>query len=336
MQYFNNENAYRGYLYKRELRKTANSLGTLLLIFFGAEIALDTVLYIILRNMGLYDQLNDSGSPMYLLMAGALSATIFTLIGLIYCLIKRLSFAKLFNFEPIGAGRVVMLSVIGLAISLMSNYAAGLVTDVFSLFGISNRGGDIIEDGSLPSVFLYYLTVALLPALGEEFAFRGIVMGSLRKYSDALALVISSAAFAFMHGNFVQMPFTFCCGLAFGYMAIKTNSLLPSIIIHFLNNALAVTSDVLMSYEILPAEAVNLGYGLIFAVTGALSLVFVRRIIKNKPDFFSFKDSDSVVPYREKIKAAALSPTMLVFAVLMILFSIYVLCLPYIEAALQI
>ena len=329
MQYFNNEIEYRNYIYKREIRKTSNNLGVLLIVFLAAQLILGTLASFMLVLTGTYS-FYESDSAMTLLMNGALSAAIFVLIGLVYCLIKRLSFAKLFAFERISAGTVVMLAVIGLAVSLMSNYAADLVTDVFGLFGVSNKGGDILEEGTLPSVFLYYLTVAFLPALGEEFAFRGVIMGSLRKYSDALALVVSAGAFSLMHGNFVQIPFTFCCGLAFGYIAIKSNSLLPSIIVHFLNNALAVTSDVLVSYKIMPLEGVNLGYGAIFAVTGALALVFVYRIIRKSPDFFRFEDSDRIIPFREKMKASALSPTMMTFAVLMLLFSTYVLIQPYI------
>ena len=324
MTYYRNEQEYYYFQnYKRDLRRTTNSLGLLLLTFFGAEMIIAIILTIIMDSAGI-DIMNMSDT-LDMLFNGLLSSLIFFMISAFHCLIKRKSFATLFPFEKMGGKMAAMLSVIGLAIALASNYAADLTTDVFSLFGLQNQGGDMLGDGSMPAVLLYFLTVAVLPAFAEEFAFRGVIMGTLRPYSEGLALLVSSAAFALMHGNFVQIPFTFCCGLAFGFVVLKTNSLLPSIIIHFLNNALAVTADVLSSYHIVSDEIINLGYAVIFVITGILALVFLGRIIKERPGMFSFDDSDNGIPYREKVKTSASSPTMIAFAAVMLLYAIYVL-----------
>jgi membrane protease YdiL (CAAX protease family) len=309
---------------RRTLRRTANSLGVLLLSFFAAELILATVVYGIILGVGVADGLTD-GSPLSLLMNGVLSALIFFFVSLIHCLIKRKSFAALFPFEPMGAGMLTMLCVIGLAVALMSNYASDWTTGVFSLFGLSNNGGTPISDDSRPSVLLYYLTVALLPALAEEFAFRGVIMGTLRPYSEPLALLISSATFALMHGNFVQIPFTFCCGLVFGFLVLRTNSLLPAIIVHFLNNGLSVTYDVLTSYEIITPTVGALFYGLIFFITSILALIFLFRLIKKEPGFFLLRSADKDLPFRVKMKTVASSPALITFASVMMLYAIIIL-----------
>lgn len=315
-------------MYKRSLRATTAHLGVLLLIFFGAEMAFSLIAVGLMTAGGALGSYLSSSS-LQLLLNGLLSSLVFFLIGVAYCLISRLSFARLFPFERMGGRMLSMMCVIGLVFTLMSNYASGLVTDVFALFGVSNHGGEAVAGSSLPSVLLYYLTVALLPALAEEFAFRGVIMGSLRKYSDALAVLVSSAAFALMHGNFVQLPFTFCCGLVFGFIAVKTNSLLPSIIIHFFNNALSVTFDVLTGYNIISTGMANLGYCVVIVALSVPALLFIRRIIKEKPGMFRFDDSDRVIPFRAKMKTAASSPALITFAVIMVLFSIYELISPY-------
>ena len=317
---------YRAYFYKKDLRKSVNSIGVLMILLFAAQLVFSVAGYLALDAMGIEDMLT-SGSPTELLLDGALSALIFFAIAMLYCLFKKLSPAVLFPFRRMKAGRLAMMVTIGVAFSLMSNFAADLVTQVFALFDVTNSGGEILKEGSLPSVFLYYLVVSVLPALTEEFAFRGVVMGSLRRYSDGFALIVSSALFALMHGNFVQMPFTFCCGLVFGYIAIKCDSLLPAILIHFFNNALAVTSSVLTSYKIVPDTMVNLGYGVIFVITGVLAFFFIRKLTKEEPGFFGFDGSDSGIPYRDKIKTTVTSPSMIVFAVTMLLYSVYVLTL---------
>lgn len=324
MQYFNDQQEYKAFVYRRDLKADAIKLGVLLLLFVGARQLFAYLAVELIKATGT-TQIYSQNTSMQLLLSGAISSLVFFLIGAVYCLIRRQSFGRLFPFEQIGGKLLLMLCVVGLTFALMSNYAASMVTDVFSLFGVTNRGGDIIESGVQPSVFLYYLTVAVLPALAEEFAFRGVILGSLRKYSDALALVISSAAFALMHGNFVQMPFTFCCGLVFGFLVVRTNSLLPSIIVHFLNNALSVTYDVLTSYHIISFAVGNICYNVIIVTLCVLSIFIMRRIIREKPGLFRFENSDSDIPFRNKMKATVSSPTLIAFAVIMMLYSVYIL-----------
>lgn len=324
---FRNQDEYRQYLYKRDLRKTANGLGIVLLVIFALEIILAAVLTMILRLSG--QDILSGDSELSLIENGLLSAIMFFVVTLIYVLIKRRSLGALFPFEKIGAKKLAMLCVIGTALSLMSNFAPHLLTEAFGLFGVTNSGGTFSFAGDPPSVLIYFLTVAILPACMEEFAFRGVIMGSLRKYSDALALVVSAALFALMHGNFVQIPFTFCCGLVFGFLVLKTDSLLPAILVHFLNNGLSVTFDLLYEYKVLSAGLVNLLYGAIIMITGILGLILIRSFVKEDENFFRLGKADEGIPYRVKLKTVAGSPTLISFAVIMLLFSVYVLILPY-------
>lgn len=310
-------------LYKKDLRRTANGLGGLLIIFFALELIVATGLEIPIMLSGLTSELTNE-SVLFLLLNGVVSMIIFFVAALIYCLIRRLSFSDLFPFERIGGGTLFKLCTIGFAFSLMSNYVVDLVNNTFGLFGIENSGGSV-DVGSEPNVLLYFLTVAIMPALVEEFAFRGVVMGALRPYSEGLAIVVSSAAFALMHGNFVQLPFTFCCGLVFAYIDIKANSMLPSIIVHFLNNGLSVLADVLTSYHIVDDAGANLIYGAVFAVTGILAFIFLKGFAKNRPDFFKLKDGSEHLPYKQKVETVASSPTMIIYTVFMLIYCMIVL-----------
>ena len=301
--------------YRRLLRKNANSVGTLLIIFFAAELIISFVIGFVLVALGLQNE--GTSGDLFLLENGLISMIIFFVVGLIYCLIRRLRFSVIFPFEKIRGSFLAQLCVIGLSFSLMSNYVVSLVNNVFGMFGIENTGGNI-DVGDQPNILLYFLIVAVMPAFVEEFAFRGVIMGVIRPFSDGLAILISAGAFALMHGNFVQMPFTFCCGLVFGFLVVKTNSLLPSIIIHFLNNGLSVLSDVLISYKILDESMVNLCYGLVFVITGVLSFIFIRRIVgKNDGSFFTLKNGNTVLPYKTKVKTAVTSPPIIIFAAAM-------------------
>lgn len=306
--------------YRRLLRKNVNSVGMLLLLFFGAEMIFSIIVISVLSSYGL--QQDSASGELFLLENGVISVCVFFLVGLIYCLIRRLRFSSIFPFDKIGGGLLAQLVVIGLSFSLMSNYVVSLVDNTFGLFGIENNGGTF-DVGDQPNILLYVLVVAILPAFAEEFAFRGVVMGVIRPYSEGLAILISSAAFALMHGNFVQMPFTFCCGLVFGFIVVKTNSLLPSILIHFLNNGLSVLSDILISYQILDETTANLYYGVIFVITGILSFIFLKKLVNTKDgSFFSLKNGNTALPYKTKVKTAVTSPTLICYTVIMVIYSI--------------
>ena len=82
--------------------------------------------------------------------------------------------------------------------------------------------------------------MAVLPAVVEEIAIRGIVLQPLRRYGDWFAIIASSLIFSLMHGNMVQIPYTLAAGIIFGVVAVSTGSLWPSIVLHFLNNLFSV------------------------------------------------------------------------------------------------
>lgn len=86
------------------------------------------------------------------------------------------------------------------------------------------------------------IAVVIMAPIVEELLFRGAIEGHLlRKWKHpAGAIVFSSLVFGVVHGNWVQAPFAFVIGLALGWMYYRTGSLLPGILMHFVNNSTAV------------------------------------------------------------------------------------------------
>ncbi|MBR4868595.1 MAG: CPBP family intramembrane metalloprotease [Clostridia bacterium] len=83
------------------------------------------------------------------------------------------------------------------------------------------------------------LYICVVPAIVEELAFRGVVLQILRKYGDGFAIVVSALLFGLFHGNVVQLPFAIGLGIVAGYITVRTNSMLPAMILHFCNNAMS-------------------------------------------------------------------------------------------------
>lgn len=86
-----------------------------------------------------------------------------------------------------------------------------------------------------------FITVALYAPLFEEWLCRGLVLrGLLQKTSPAVAFIVSAVFFAVIHGNLWQAVPAFGMGLLFAYVYHRTGSLKLTMLMHFVNNCLAL------------------------------------------------------------------------------------------------
>lgn len=86
-----------------------------------------------------------------------------------------------------------------------------------------------------------YLAVCIFAPLVEELVFRGAILRSLLGSFPHhwTAILISALLFSLVHLNPAQMPHAFCLGVLLGWMYYRTRSVLPGIIVHWVNNTVA-------------------------------------------------------------------------------------------------
>lgn len=90
-------------------------------------------------------------------------------------------------------------------------------------------------------LLLNLLIIALIPAIGEEMTFRGVLQQSLtRRMNPHIAIFLSAAIFSFIHFQFYGFLPRMFLGLLLGYMFYITGSLWTSMLMHFVNNGAAV------------------------------------------------------------------------------------------------
>jgi membrane protease YdiL (CAAX protease family) len=161
---------------------------------------------------------------------------------------------------------------------------------ILTMFGLRLPSGGGMEFNGYGDLFLGLLLIGVLPSIFEEFTYRGVLLGAF-KDSPALGVMLSSVLFSLMHANVYQTGFTFFAGLVMGYVVIKTGSILPAVIIHFVNNAWGV----LMSFGLQNPETLlgrftagvyNGFWGLnffFFIAGGIVVLIFSLKFIGEKP-----------------------------------------------------
>ena len=95
---------------------------------------------------------------------------------------------------------------------------------------------------TIGGLLLNLLVIALIPAVGEELTFRGVLQQGLmrRVKSPHVAILLSAAIFSFIHFQFYGFLPRMFLGILLGYMFYITGSLWTSIAMHFVNNGTAV------------------------------------------------------------------------------------------------
>lgn len=143
------------------------------------------------------------------------------------------------------------LSSIGLEIStiqeglkkgLLWSIIFGLITGfIFFILHFAGMNPVALISTRLPEnineVLLFLIVGCIIGPVAEEFFFRGIIYGFLRKWGITVALVLTTVIFIFAHHNTGQIPLTQALGgivFAIAY-EIEDNLVVP-IIIHILGN----------------------------------------------------------------------------------------------------
>ena len=246
-------------------------------------------------------------SLVYLLARGLLTLLVSALMGLAHpgaSLAKPLGFSgvstALFQLL-IGLGAIVLTLVFllkvtrlrtkDLRIMLPAPWSPGFCLPVFlGVANLANLAGALINrlTGSpatsemLPSggpeLLMQFLTLCVMPAIAEELLFRGAFQGLMRPCGSAAAIFAPALLFGVLHLDLAQGLTAFACGVFLGWLAERSGSILPGMLLHLVNNALAFLTIYLRYYA--PAEVsfgVELFILLFFPAFGAWMICNARR-----------------------------------------------------------
>lgn len=114
-----------------------------------------------------------------------------------------------------------------------------------------------------------YFVVCMLAPLMEEIIFRGAIIRALRDWyvkrwgntpafnemskAEWMAIILSAVLFGVAHMNPAQIPYAAIIGVLFGWLFVKTGSIVPGLLIHWINNSMAYVS--VKMFPTLPTDA---------------------------------------------------------------------------------
>ena len=136
-----------------------------------------------------------------------------------------------------------------------------------------------------------YVAVGILAPLAEEVVFRGAILrtllGIMSKKNHWVAIIISAALFGLAHFNAAQFVNALLMGLLLGWMYYRTKSLVPGILLHWVNNTMAYVLANIMPQS--DGKLIDLFHGdeetVYYAVGFSLCIMipsFIQMIIRLK------------------------------------------------------
>ena len=233
-------------LHERDYRKIANRMGLCLslfvLMFSGTGMLVSWVsgYLFYLFEYEVYYTVQSTLSIVAYLASFMLPAVI------LRAMLKKDALACPMQLEYRFPRRALLLIPAGVGITMTLAYVNSILLEGLGLTDVYNSLiGESTTIYEPYQIVLLYISTALVPAVCEEFLFRATVLASLRPFGQGVALVSSAVLFGLMHQNPYQLLYATAAGLILGYAYIKTESIWCPMLIHLINNAYSVTSQVL-------------------------------------------------------------------------------------------
>jgi len=269
---------------KRDFPYVAYAIGMTLIIsvFYFIGGGLLTEVFFGDEAVSLLAYLNAAAQILFMLLPVILASvpiplkmkTLFRLDTSIDIQILSLAFLSLLSFQFFVSGYAGLQELL-IPESLIDEYNSlnKMIEELYD----SLLGGD-----TYLSFFRAILIGAIIPAISEEAVFRGFLQRSLeQKLKPIYAIVISGVLFGLIHFNPIDMVPLILIGVFLAYLAYISKNLLIPIIIHFANNAFAISMYYLSDTDLTGSSVESLSPTLsaIFCFSGLFITIYLCYVM---------------------------------------------------------
>lgn len=212
------------------------------LLTVAAAVGASVVIAFVSAILGIYDIVADE------LVALLISQLLLFLPTGIYLWRNQFDLKETIRLKPIKVSTVFML--VGFMYAIMP--AATLINAIslkFTTNVINDTITNIAANYPLP---MGMFVVALIPAVLEESVYRGVFYNEYSKVDIKRAIVLSGFLFGITHMNLNQFIYAFLLGMVFSVVVEVTDSIVSSMILHFVMNGTSIIS--VYAQEMMGAE----------------------------------------------------------------------------------
>lgn len=167
--------------------------------------------------------------------------------AVIFLYIRKYSLPEVMRLQPVSWRILSVSALIGISLAFIGDEIERIMhaviplpEEIESIFSPEMMKAMLTANNSLEWVLLILSTV-VFAGLFEEMLFRGLLQNAFEERMDVTRAVLATAiVFSFIHFNpFWVVPIAIL-GVFLGVLAWKSNSILPSAIVHGVNNGIAL------------------------------------------------------------------------------------------------
>jgi membrane protease YdiL (CAAX protease family) len=200
-------------------------------IFFASLVM--AFIYVIISS-----EASLGASTKFLFILGAIP---FLVVPIVYVKLKNYDANRIFRINAVSNEILIYSSLLGVSLTIITDELDRIIQILVPPPQWFVEQLQSLQADSLWDWIILLIGVVLLASISEEILFRGFLQVSLERKGDVTrAVVLSSLTWTLIHVNPYWAVQIFITGIFIGFIAWRTNSIIPAIIIHALNNLLSL------------------------------------------------------------------------------------------------
>jgi len=318
---------------KRLLRRDSNAISLAVLGFVGLSFVAAIVFSLLSMAVSPAADILASGKLdpavellLYLLNSVLTAAPPF----LIMAKIMKIPTAFYMPLSKPKGGASLSLVVFGFGACMFAQLVSMLITVGMSGIGLKEPEFPLPEAAGIPEKIIMLIGISVFPGIVEEVICRGVILQWLRRYGDGFAILVSSIIFGLIHMNLAQIPFAMMVGIALGYIAVRTESLIIPMIVHAANNAFSLLVEWFLP-KIVPERDLELYFFcmiIIFILAGLLAMFYIDM---KKRGFWKLEPHRSVLSPSACFKTFWGSVGAVIMTIVVVCFTLLTYLEPYMQ-----
>jgi len=308
---FQQEYDERKLILKKDIKITGSNCAKILLILALSTYGISFVSIFFMKMMGVILNLianggiNSSFVPKFSedalnFFAGYLPCILGDIIAIIIAVsttrvkIKQHVFTKIKSTK-----KFICLGTIScIGVGMVSSILYLIYATILKIAGITIPQPDFSFPKQNIYLILFLMYVCFVGPILEEIIFRGFILNSLKRYGNLTAIIVSSILFSMFHLNLVQFVNPVLMGIVLAFIAIKSESIIPSIIAHIFNNTITF---IMSGVAIMNAPLVEGAIEGIYLFVGVVALVLF--IYNFREDFIEvIREDTTILSTHEKLR----------------------------------
>lgn len=192
---------------------------------------------------------------------------------------KGISVNGIFKVNRVSIKQLLLSFSLFLSFNGIVLFLDNVMNFMLGTFGIQYQMNNYSIAKDLPTLIVFVLTGGILTPVCEELFYRGFIISSLEKRGAKLAIIYSAVCFAVMHSNPYRLSTLFLYSIFMGIIVYYTNSTLPGIIFHIINNIIYHISSYFLQGDLVTKSIIKMDKRGEIQRLGIQSLIFIACLV---------------------------------------------------------